>query len=408
MIRPSILMFLLSVDILSFPAFGQGITTNDRGLHLQTAHRAIDMRLAGYFQIDFRSFSGIHPNPPDSLLFRRVRPEFSGTLLHRFDFRILPDFAGGSSSLVEAFVDTRFPKVTVRAGKFRAPLGLERLQSTVDLMFIERALTTGIGPNRDWGVQVSGDSAKKRVAAAFGVFQGAADGVFITAGNNDGMDLGARVFATPWRDPSTQTSAVKRALGGLGFGIGATVGKQRGPTLGFYRTFGQSTFFSFAEGVALSGIKVRYSPQAYYYAGRFGVLTEYIRSEQVMSKNGVESSVSNSAWQVAGSWILTGEAKSYRAVEPTRPVFPNWGRGSVELVARIGGMYLDPVMQVRGLADTKSPSTAAHEWVVGANWYLTHNVRAGANYAHTSFSAIPSVTPRPNENAVLARIQVAF
>lgn len=399
------IVFIVSCGALLARA-ASPIAAGSGGLSYRSFDGSTELHLAGYAQSDVRAFGGVHPNPPDSFLFRRVRPELRGTLFRRFDFRVLPDFASGSLVLFDAFVDTHFPRFTIRAGKFRAPLGLEALQSAPDLMFIERGLPTGIGPNRDWGLQVSGELAKQRVSAALGVFQGASDSVLIDAGNNTGVDVGARVFATPWR--IAQNNRLQRALGGLGFGIGVTAGEHRGPTLGFYRTFGQSTFFSYAQGAALAGVRVRYSPQAYYYARRFGLLTEYIRSTQMMARNGVETNVSNSAWQVAGSWVLTGEAKSYRGVDPRRPVFPRHGRGAVEVVARIGGMHLDRVMQERGLASSKTPSTAAREWVVGANWYLTRNVRAGFNYAHTSFASLPGVAPRPTEHAVLGRIQIAF
>ncbi len=382
------------------------------GLTYRSSDGSAELRLAGYVQSDMRALDDALPNPPDSLLFRRVRPEFSGTLFHHFDFRVTSDFATSSPLLYDAFVETRFPRFIVRAGKFRAPFGLERLQPATDLTFIERGLPSGLAPNRDWGVQISNDPANHRWTGAIGVFEGASDGALINAGNNRGVDVAARIFATPWRDRPPQAGRFKRALSGLGIGFGVMAGEHHGSALGLYRTFGQATFFPYAERASLAGARVRYSPQAYYYVGRFGLLMEYTRSTQAMAEDGVDTRaytrVTNSAWQAAGSWVLTGEAKRYRRVDPKQPLFQRHGRGAVEAVARIGGMHLDPVMQVRGLASPESPSTSAREWVVGANWYLTHQVRVSANYGSTRFTSLSGVTPRPTEHVVLGRIQVAF
>ena len=77
-----------------------------------------------------------------------------------FDFRIMPDFGGGQSLLYDGYVEGRFhPAAKLRAGKFKPPLGLERLQSAIDMVFVERAAPTLLVPNRDVGVQLGGEFA---------------------------------------------------------------------------------------------------------------------------------------------------------------------------------------------------------------------------------------------------------
>ena len=44
------------------------------------------------------------------------------------------------------------PWFAVTAGKFKVPVGLERLQSANDIRFVERAFPTSLLPNRDLGV----------------------------------------------------------------------------------------------------------------------------------------------------------------------------------------------------------------------------------------------------------------
>jgi hypothetical protein len=79
---------------------------------------------------------------------RRARPIFEGTLWRIFDFRIMPDFGGGTSALFDGYVECRFSKaLRVRAGKFKPPLGLERLRSATDLDFVERGAPTSLAPS---------------------------------------------------------------------------------------------------------------------------------------------------------------------------------------------------------------------------------------------------------------------
>ena len=65
----------------------------------------------------------------DTFLLRRFRPAFDGTLFNIADFRFAPDFAGGAAVIFDAYADIHpTPFLRLRAGKFKAPLGLERLQ----------------------------------------------------------------------------------------------------------------------------------------------------------------------------------------------------------------------------------------------------------------------------------------
>ena len=89
-----------------------------------------------------------------------MRPTFEGTFNNIYDFRFTPDFAGGRTIILDAFVAARLkPWAVVTAGKFKVPVGLERLVSATDLRFIERAFPTSLVPNRDLGLQFGGDIA---------------------------------------------------------------------------------------------------------------------------------------------------------------------------------------------------------------------------------------------------------
>ncbi len=159
-------------------------TTIDKtGFTFKSADGAYQLKIRGYVQLDSRFFLDDDQKPAiDTFTLRRVRPIFEGTLAKIFDFRIMPDFGGGTTVLQDAYMEARFnPAFRVRAGKFKPPVGLERLQSAVDLLFVERALPTNLVPNRDLGVQISGDFAGGAISYQAGVFNGVVDG-----GNGDG------------------------------------------------------------------------------------------------------------------------------------------------------------------------------------------------------------------------------
>ena len=94
----------------------------------------------------------------DAFLLRRVRPIFEGTVFRQFDFRVMPDFGGGTTVLQDTYFDLRVaPSFRVRAGKSKTPIGYEILMSDPFVLFPERAIASSLMPNRDVGIQAMGD-----------------------------------------------------------------------------------------------------------------------------------------------------------------------------------------------------------------------------------------------------------
>jgi phosphate-selective porin OprO/OprP len=258
---------------------GQATASNKDGFSLRSADGNFVLRLRGYAQFDGRFWVDDEKKPQvETFLLRRVRPIFEGTVYKIFDFRVMPDFGQGQTVLYDAYMEARFnPAFRVRAGKFKPPIGLERLQSATDILFVERALPTNLVPNRDLGVQVGGDLAGGAVSYALGVFNGVPDLGNGDADSNNDKDVAARLFFQPF---VTGNGPLKN----LGFGVGASQGNQTGtPTatgLPAYRTPGQQTFFSYrsdgtaAGTVVADGTRFRLAPQGYFYSGPFGLLAE--------------------------------------------------------------------------------------------------------------------------------------
>lgn len=377
---------------------------------IQTESGDSRLRVGGYVQGDGRLFvdDGARLGT-NTLLLRRARPQLQGTLAKRFDFSLMADFGGGSASVQDAYLDARFaPYFRVRAGKFKAPVGLERLQSGANLLFVERALPTLLLPNRDIGLQLHGEIAAGVLAWALALQNGTADGGSVDGDSNDGKEISGRLFAQPFK-------RAKGPLRGLGLGISGQTGKETAAAAS-YKTPGQLTFFSYATGVTADGTRQRLSPQGYFYLGPFGALGEYALSSTPLVKpdeddpaNTRRVRVRNASWQAAASVFLTGEKAAFSAVTPAKPFDPAKGQwGALELAVRVHRLSVGAQVFDVGLADPSKSARKATAWAVGVNWYLNRNVKYVLDYEQTAFVGGAVDGNRPTERALLARAQVLF
>jgi phosphate-selective porin OprO/OprP len=151
----------------------------------------------------------------------------------------------------------------------------------------------------------------------------------------------------------------------------------------------------------------------------------------------------NDAWQVAGSWLLTGEDASFKGVKPKRNFDLNSGGwGAWEIVARYSELNIDDNAFTFGnlggsggtlittnhylYADPNASAKSAKTWTGGVNWYLNSQVKFALNYSQTSFNGgggilvsgvatesanlttLRTTKDREDEKVLLARFQIAF
>lgn len=391
------------------------LSVGANGVTFSSADTNYSISLHGVLQEDSRTFpadGGANGN--DSFLLRRARPVLQGTLFRDYDFVFVPDFGGSQVQIFDAYVNYRNrPELQVQVGKFKAPIGLEALQADVNTTFNERSLVTDLAPNRDLGAELHGDLFGGVASYAAGIFNGAPDYSGTTANTDydDNKAFEGRLFFQPWKKAGVE------ALQGLGFGVAGSYESDRavgtsstGLTPG-YNTDGQQKFFTYTNGVAANGTHWRVSPQGYYYCGPFGLLGEYIISDQVVSKGKTSADLRDTAWEATGSWVLTGENASYNGITPRHPFDPRNGQwGAWQLVARYAELDVDeaafPVF-----ANPNTSASAAYAWSAGVNWYLNRNVRVNASFSRTTFDGGngpgAGVTKQP-ENAIFTRVQLAF
>jgi phosphate-selective porin OprO/OprP len=414
------------------------LTVGANGVNFSSADSNYLVAIHGLIQMDTRSFENDNNIPGNSgFLLRRARPILSGTVFRDFDFLLVPEFGGGTPgasssastpSIYDASMTYRYaPAFQIQAGKFKAPVGLEYLQSDTYTLFNERSLVTDLVPGRDLGFALRGDIAGGVVSYTAGIFNGVGD-----ARNSsnisfqDNREFDGRLFVQPFKQTDIKW------LQNLGFGAGGSWGNASTTnTLGLpastggtsssagYFTAGQQQFFAYTNGVMARGTHWRLSPQASYYYGPLGLLGEYAISDQQVERTAGaitgRADLLHTAWEVAGSWVLTGEDATFSGVTPKYPFDPRKGQwGAVQLAARYASLDIDNAA-FPFYAHSASAS-AARSWSVGLNWYLNRNIRFSTSYSHTSFtdgaSGSPATTPGSvsshPEDVFFTRLQLAF
>jgi phosphate-selective porin OprO/OprP len=383
------------------------------GFSIKSADGKFAVRLKGLVQADARFFLSDSAFPVvNTFLIRRARPILEATVGKYLEFRVQPDFGQGTTVLFDAYTEVKVaPAFAVRAGKFKPPVELERLQSASDIVFAERALPTNLAPNRDIGLQVSGDISTGAVAWQAGVFNGVPDLGNGDADISDAKDFAARVFLQPFKTGT---------LAGLGFGVSGTTGIERGstavPALASYRTPGQQTWFRYtsstttpANNVFADGRRAHLAPQASYYTGPLGLKGEYIQSSQAVSRAGAPTvKLTHSAWQTTASYFLTGEKNSWKSATPKKPFDPKAGTfGALELAARYSELAIDDATFPLFANPANTPSQAK-AWAVGLNWYLARAIKVVLDYEHTTFAGGTATGDREAENFLVTRVQHSF
>src|SRR5271170_2017181 len=258
------------------------VKVGDEGFSLSSPNHDYNINFGGIIQGDGRFFtSGEDKNGGSTFFLNRVRPIITGSVAKYYNFNITPDFGQGKVTLQDAYLNiTYFDYASLRTGKFKAPLDLERLQSDRDLEFSERSEIQNLVPNRDTGFTLHGRLLDGRVFYDAALMNGVPNNTASDAtdlDNNDGKDFVGRMFATPFE------LTENRWLKGLGFGFAGSYGDERGATTSVYRTYGMSTWYSYNKGVTASGLRARLEPQLYYYFRSLGLMAEYAQDEHSLN-----------------------------------------------------------------------------------------------------------------------------
>lgn len=388
------------------------ISAGASGFSLRSADSNFVLRLRGYVQADSRWYLDDHQagRANDTFLLRRVRPIFEGTVWENYDFRVMLDFgsavnstANNNAYVQDAYFTARWlPQLQLVGGKLKEPVSLERLQSAANLLFIERGYPAQLAPNRDVGFLIQGDILDGRLNYSLGAFNGVADGGSADIESaDDEKDVVARLFAHPFARTKI------KPLQELGIGLAGTYGNQEG-SLRSFASGGQQRFFTYSSDTAADGDHWRLSPQGYWFWGPFGVFGEYIVSRQRVVNGAAADQLEHTAWQVAASYVLTGENNSWRGITPRKSFsLRDGGLGAFEIAARIQQLDLDDDT-FPAFASASSSARAANSWAVGLNWHLNRNFKLQVNYEQTDFKGGTSELLEDGEQIIFTRAQISF
>jgi phosphate-selective porin OprO/OprP len=406
----------------------------DEGFKLELPDHSYQLAIRGLLQADGRFFFDEKTlEADDTFLIRRFRPSIEGTLFSLVDFRLMPEFASSTVQILDAYADIHaWDWLHLRMGKFKPPVGLERLQSEAEAPLLEIALDQNLSPDRDIGVELWGRVAGGIARYRLGIVNGAVDGTSPSADINHAKDLVLRIFFEPFQAKGLS------ACGSLGVGIAGAIGNRKGrlPTataaavtgLPVFKTAGQNTFFEYdAPATDTTGamttfaheLASRLNPQLYYYYGPFGLLTEYILLHQGVQKGGSTGTLTHQAAHVTVSFAINGTI-GYDGVTPRSRFDRKLGHwGALQLAAAVGWLRADPdsfgdsgAPGAVQYADPTKSARSALSFAGGVTWVPRRSFHLAADFEHTSFDGgagtAGAIVDRTAEKVLICRAQVSF
>ncbi|MSR77489.1 MAG: porin [Candidatus Omnitrophica bacterium] len=385
------------------------VKVSQDGIGLQSQDQNFTMKFHGLVQADGRYYANDNTSAgSNTYLIRRLRPYIDGTVYKYFDYRLVTDFGNNATVLQDAFIDFKYWKqASLKFGKFKSPIGIERLQSDASMMFMEFALSTNLVPNRDIGIDLHGELFDGVLNYDAGIFNGALDGANGDANDaHDDKEAAGRIFLQPFKNTTYDS------LSGLGLGLGGSYGTAHGTTntIPTYKSDGQQNIFTYAPAsgsVFAHGPRYRLAPQASYYYGPLGVLSEWVLSSEQLNVGTLSKRINNNGYQIAASYVLTGENNSYSGIAPHNIFDPRNGKwGAFEIATRFSQLDIDKNV-FPSFSNALTQVRAAKAWGLGLNWYLNKNVRVMTDFFQTFFQDGGAVDGaiRKNENAILTRVQ---
>lgn len=351
--------------------------------------KKFSFRIRGRAEMDYAAFD-VDKGPRDfnnGTELRRARIGVDGTMYSDWQYRLEIDVAGagrddsGSQEVdvADAYIRYAPPgaKYFITAGQHKTPNGLEQLQSSPNLTFLERSQASGsfldrrtAGGDRKFGLSYS--YLGKNWTATIGAF---AQNLALTGTPNavatpdEGYGIHGRLT---WAPIQEETRWVH---------LGAS---------GYYReTRGQQSIrFGDRPEVRVDNTRTvdtgAFNADSYYFAGAeaaaafgpFSVQAEYMNTwvNQVTGPN-----VSFDGGYVSASWVITGETVEYKdglvgGIKPRNNFSPSAGGwGAWQLAARYSFVDLNDLNVLGGKEDNIT---------VALNWWLNPNLRASFNYIH--------------------------
>ena len=439
------------------------------GLVFESGDKAMSMKIGGRIHTDYRYFDrnvdssavttgGVTNAQNESSTFdiRRARIELTGRFYDAYDFQVSADLASPSNGNTTSILDQAWFNVSywreaqLRIGQFKSPMNLEKMTSSNNIDFQERAFANQLAPNEDrgvmlWGIPrdgytyalavMSGEGAKNRNDADVRV-----DDVELVGrgtvnfaqimGNKDAVyHLGASASHT------NLTSAT-----GNGYLSGTSAVRTEARGINFFNVPVINT--GATAGIDKEIERTRYGIEGAAAYNQFKVQSEWIRNSfsgetgtTAANKVGFDKDID--AWYVEALWLITGEhyADFYKdgtwgAVKPNAnfDVYKENSPGAWEIGLRYSKFDASDfnnfttqvassaangnlgVTQISVNNATATNTLEADSWTLGLKFIPTPNTRFMLNYIDTSFDTpiLLGTKLEDKERAITARAQWNF
>jgi phosphate-selective porin OprO/OprP len=303
----------------------------------------------------------------------------------------------------------------VQGGKFKIPIGYERLTGPRNLDFVYRSrVSDALTPGRSIGVMAHGRAFSRVLRYAVGSFEDGGDQppefepvepLPDEEPSEEGRTWAARATVAPLRLTSLPGKYNNLEVGGAY--THGTVPEGRNHLQGD-TVFG-GEFFD--RQYYTKGPRTRFGLEASWAIGPASVATEYIVSRDAREGQGVgnEEQLDNDlpeiegrGWYVAGTWVVTGENRE-GGVNPKRPLLQG-GFGAIEVVARYeylkfasAGSPADPPSRSPRAANVAPNGDRA--WTIGVNWYVNRWVKVRFNVISETLDD-PELGPAPGASSL--------
>jgi phosphate-selective porin OprO/OprP len=352
------------------------------GPRFSSADGAFTFRPRGRIELDTAIFDADGADFNSGTQLRRARLGVEGRIASVFGYRFEVDLAnagrddGGEEVAIQDayFQYVGIENLTLTLGQHKTPNSLERLASSPNLLFLERAIpvetfTNASDAGGDRRVGISAAYAGENWTVSAGYF-GEPVNISGASGNDEGSGLHGRVTFAP---VDTETRLIHVGLSGYARDTAGrrTVRFRDRPEVRVDNRRIVDTGAIAADGYDFIGLEGIAAFGPVFATGEYTVTSV----DRIGAGLG---DVTFDGFYVSGGWFLTGERLPYAdgvidRVRPNNPFEPGKGLGAFALTARYSTIDLNDAEIAGGEADIIT---------AGLNWYPNQYLRVLFDFSH--------------------------
>lgn len=377
----SVAIFALSPELQA----KDGVRASADGVSVTAADGALKVTVGGRLHLDALAYdAGVFALEDADI--RRARLEVSGNIGGIVRFRADREFAR-SRGWRNLWVSVRpFDNLEIKGGNFNVPFGMEDLQSSNSIPFMERSLVAALTPS--YGLGAGALLSQRDWTLSAGYFD---DAIADENGRTEkrGKGFTGRLTALPLRRRDRFAH------------VGAAV-ERRYFSTGDVASFRGNSGSALAPGLLATG-RIRNPQNLTNVAGEMALASgslllqgQYVSTTLTRTNR---SALHFNGWYAQASWVITGQRYVYsRRAGIVSGVNLKRGRTAVELAARYSELDLN---------DGNFNSGQAGALTIGVNWYLSENIRLMANYVRSDAHDMEDRADR-EADLLATRLQLNF